>query len=35
MGLYRDREKENENYYIMIGCVLGLCRENEKENGNY
>ena len=24
MGLYRDNGKENGNYYIMIGYILGL-----------
>ena len=23
-GLYRDSGKENGNYYILIGCILGL-----------
>ena len=28
-------EKENGNYYIIIGYISGLYRDNGKENGNY
>ena len=31
----RDNGKENENYYSILGFILGLFRDNEKENGNY
>ena len=24
LELYRDNGKENEKYYIIIGCILGL-----------
>ena len=27
--------KENGNYYIIIGYVLGFYRDDGKENGNY
>ena len=27
--------KENGNYFIIIGYILGLYRNNGKENGNY
>ena len=28
-------DKENGNYYSIIGYILGLCRDNGKQNGNY
>ena len=33
-GLFRDNGKENGNYYIIMGYILGLYRDNER-NGNY
>ena len=32
---FSDNGKENGNYYIIIGYILGLYRDNGKENGNY
>ena len=32
-ALYRDNGKENENYYIIVGYILGLYRDHERENG--
>ena len=31
----RENGKENGNYCIMIGYILGLYGDNGKENGNY
>ena len=30
-----DNGKEDGNYYIIIGYILGLYWDNGKENGNY
>ena len=35
LGLYRENEKENGNYYDYIGVILGLYRDSGKENGSY
>ena len=33
-GLFRDNGKENGNYNIIMGYILGLYRDNER-NGHY
>ena len=32
---YWDSGKENGNYYVIIGYILGLYWDTGKENGNY
>ena len=34
LGLCWDNEKEDGNYYSIIGFILGLCANGGKENGN-
>ena len=34
VGPCRGNGKENGNYYIIIGYVLGLYKDNGQENGN-